>query len=68
MTHLYDLVEEASTITGSINDVDYNDDYDHRYDGTIPLLLVSEPQQFALSPQNTITIFGADDKANAGCG
>ena len=39
MDHLHDLVEEASTITSSMTGVDYNDDYDHKYDYAMPSLL-----------------------------
>ena len=47
MSHLHDLVEEASTITISMTGAYYKDNYYHKYDDTIPSLLVFEPQEFA---------------------
>ena len=44
MANLHGLLEEDSTITSSTAGVDYNDDYDHKNDDTMPSLLVFEPQ------------------------
>ena len=68
MAHLYDLVEEAITITSSMTGVDNNNDFDHKDDDKLPLLLTFFPQEFAWPPSNAISIFGADDKVKAGCG
>ena len=65
MPNLHDLVEEASNITSIINGVDYKYDYDHEDDDTIPSLLVFDTQEFAQFPSNKISMFGADDKAEA---
>ena len=67
MAHLHDLVEEAITITSSTSVFDYNDDDDHKDNYSMPMVLVSESQEFVWSPLNTISIFGTDDKAKAGC-
>ena len=68
MDHFHDLVEEDSTFTSSTTGVDYNNDYDHEDDDTMPSLLVFEPQEFAHPPSNAISIFGTDNKSKIGCG
>ena len=50
ISHLYDLVEEASNINSITNGVYYNDDNDHEYDDAMTSLLVSEPQEFVRPP------------------
>ena len=54
MAHLHDLVEEASTITISTSVFDYNDDDDHEDNSSMPMILVSESQEFVWSPLNAI--------------
>ena len=68
MDHSHDLVEEDSTFTSITTGVDYNNDYDHEDDDTMPSLLVFEPQEFAHPPSNAISIFGTDNKSKIGCG
>ena len=68
MDNFHDLVEEASNITSSANGVDYNDDYNHKYDYIMSLLLVFGIQEFNCPPLNAIVVFGADGVAKAGCG
>ena len=68
MSHLHDLLREASTINIRMTGVDYNDDYEHKDDDAIPSILVYDPQEFARPPLNVISIFGDDDKVKSGCG
>ena len=68
MASLHGLAEEASNITSSTTGADYNDDYDHEDDESIPSLLVFELQEFIRPTSNEIAIFGADDREKAGCG
>ena len=68
MDSFHDLVEEASNITSSATGVDYNDDYNHKYDDIMPLLLVFGPQEFNCPPSEAIVVFGDDGVEKAGCG
>ena len=62
------LMDKASNITISMTGIDYNYEYDHEYYDTIPSFLFFESQELVRPTSNTIAIFGADDKAKAGCG
>ena len=67
MAHFHGLVEDNITITSGTTSVDYNDNYDHEDDDTMPSLLVFEPQDFSRPLSNAIVVFGDYKKTKSGC-